>query len=69
MRKRQDEVAPRAVLQLEDDGDSNPAARLPEFRGRQHRLEHLLPTDRVDLLADDLGDFLVHAPPERQKRE
>jgi len=69
VRKRQHEVAPRAVLQLEHDRDPDAAARLPQLRGREHGLEHLLPADRVDLLADDLDDLLVHAPAQRQERE
>ena len=42
--------------------------RLPELRGGEHGHEHLLPPDRVHLLADDLDDLLVHAPAERQER-
>ena len=42
--------------------------RLPQLGRREHRHEHLLPADRVLLLADDLHDLLVHAPPERQER-
>ena len=36
--------------------------------GVKDRLEHLLPADRVHLLADDLLDLPVHAPAERQER-
>ena len=68
VREREYVVAPGPVLELEDDRDPDAAARLPQLRRRQHRLEHLLPADRVDLLADDLDDLLVHAPAERQER-
>ena len=68
VRHRQDELAVVAVAQLEDLGDLVAAGRLPELCGREHRHQHLLRADRVHLLADDLGDLLVHAPAERQKR-
>ena len=41
--------------------------RLPQLPGREHGHEHLLPADRVLLLADHLDDFLVHTPAERQE--
>jgi hypothetical protein len=69
VRERQHEVAAGAVLQLEDDIGPDAAARLPKLRRREHRLEHLLPADRVDFLADDLNDLLMHTPAERQERE
>ena len=68
VRERQHEVAPGAVLELEHDRDPDAPTRLPQLRGRQHRFEHLLPADRIDLLADDLHNLLVHAPAERKKR-
>jgi len=68
VREREHVVAPGPVLELEDDRDPDSAARLPQLRRRQHRLEHLLPADRVDLLANDLHDVLVDAPAERQER-
>ena len=68
VRERQHEVAPGAVLEPEHDRDPDAAAYLPQLRRGQHRREHLLPADRIDLLADDLHDLLVDAPAERQER-
>jgi hypothetical protein len=68
VRERQHEVAPVPVLEMEHDRDADAAARLPQLGRRQHRLEHLLTADRVDLLADDLHHLLVHPPAEGQER-
>ena len=68
VRHRQDEVAARPVVQVEDLGDLDPAGRLPQLGGSKHRHEHLLAADRVHLLADDLLDLPVDAPAERHER-
>jgi hypothetical protein len=41
---------------------------LPKLDWRQYGHEHLLAADCVHLLADDLDDFLMHPPTERQER-
>ena len=68
VRHGQDELAPVAVLQLEDLRDVVPARRLPQLRRRQDRHQHLLGADRIHLLADDLNDLLVHPPAQGQER-
>ena len=67
VRERQDVVAARPVLEVEELGDADPSGRLPELRGRQHRHQDLLCAEGVELLADDLLDLPVHAPAERQE--
>jgi hypothetical protein len=68
VRHREHHVGALAVLEPEELGPDAvvAAAALPQLGGLQHRHEHLLPADRVDLLADDLHDVLVHAPSGRQ---
>ena len=68
VRESEDEVAPRAVFQPEHLRNDDAPRRLPELGRGQHGREHLLSADGVDLLADDLHDFLVHAPAERHER-
>src|SRR5438132_8139363 len=68
VRQRQDEVAARAVLEPEELRDADPAGRLPELGGRQHRHEDLLRAEGVQLLADDLLDLPMDAPAERHER-
>ncbi len=68
VREREDEPAPCAVLEMEHLGNRDAAGRLPQLPGREHGHEHLLPADRVLLLADHLDDLLVHTPAERQER-
>ena len=68
VREREDEVAVVPVAHVEDLGDPDPAGRLPQLGGREHRHLHLLPADRVHLLADDLDDLLVDAPAQRHVR-
>ena len=68
VRHRQHVLAAGPVLEPEELGDVVAARLLPELPRRQDGHQHLLAPDRVHLLADDLGDLLVHAPPERQKR-
>ena len=67
VRERQDVVAAGAVLEVEELGDADPSGRLPELGGRQHRHQDLLRAEGVELLADDLLDFPVDAPAERQE--
>ena len=68
VRHREDHVGAAAVVQLEQLVDLV-AARAPPRLGRhEHRHEHLLRADRVELLADDLLDLAVHAPARRQPR-
>ena len=68
VRQREDEVAAVPILEAKDLLDVVTAALLPELERRQHRAEHLLAADRVDLLAHDLHDLLVHGPPQREVR-
>jgi hypothetical protein len=56
------------VLELEQLGDAVAPGALPQLGRVQHRHQHLLPADRVHLLADDLHDVLVHPPARRQER-
>jgi hypothetical protein len=68
VRQREDERTAVAVLDLPELGDRVAPGGLPQLRRRKDRHEHLLPADRVHLLADDLHDLLVHAPSEGEKR-
>ena len=68
VRQREDERAAVAVLDLPELGNVVAPGRLPELRRRHDRHEHLLPADRVHLLADDLDDLLVDPPTEREER-
>jgi hypothetical protein len=65
---REDEPAARAVLRVEDLRNLVAPGRLPELDRGQHRREPLLGADRVHLLADDLLDLPVDAPPEGRER-
>ena len=56
------------ALDAKELGDLDTARRLPQLGGRQHRHQHLLPADCVHLLADDLLDLAVDAPPEGHER-
>jgi hypothetical protein len=67
VRHREHVLGLLAVLQLEQLGDRIAPAALPELRRLQHRHQHLLPADAVDLLADDLHDLLVDPPARRQE--
>ncbi len=69
VRHRQDELTAASILQPEHLGNVVAAGRLPELGRGQDRAQHLLGTDRVHLLADDLDDALVHPPAERQEGE
>jgi hypothetical protein len=65
---RQHHVCPAAVLQPEElaaDRVVAPAA-LPQLGRVEHRHEHLVPADPVDLLTHDLHGLLVHPPAGRQ---
>ena len=66
--ERQHERPSRGVLELDDLWDRDTPGLLPQLRRCQNRAEHLLGTDGVHLLADDLDDLLVDAPAERQER-
>jgi hypothetical protein len=66
VRQREDERPTRVVLELEHLRDRDAARFLPQLGWCQDGAEHLLPADRVHLLADDLDDLLVHAPAEGQ---
>ena len=68
VRHREDVRAAAAVREVEELGDAQPAGLLPQLGRRQYGREHLLASDRVHLLADDLDDVLVHLPAERQER-
>ncbi len=68
VRHRQHEVAPDAILQLEQLVDAVAAALLPELRRQQDRHQHLLPADAVHLLAHDRDGALERAVAERQPR-
>ena len=65
VREREDVIG---VLDVEDFGDPQAPRLLPELGGREHRREPLLRSDRLHLVADDLLDLPVHAPPERRER-
>ena len=62
---RENVVAPVAVLEAEELLDVVALRVLPQLDWSEHGHEHLLSTDRVHLLADDLHDLLVHPPAER----
>jgi hypothetical protein len=64
VRHGEDEVGVAAVVQAEQLRSDRlvAAAALPRLGREQHRHEHLLPADRVDLLAHDLHGALVHLP-------
>ena len=66
--QREHELGAATVLELEQLLDRIAAAALPDVRRVEHRHEHLLRADRVELLADDLRDVLVHAPAGGQPR-
>ena len=68
VRHGQHHLGPAAVLQAEELGpDRVVAPAAPPQLGRvQDGHQHLLPADRVDLLAHDLHDLLVHLPAGRQ---
>ncbi len=68
MRHRQHVVATGPILQAEDLLDVIALRVLPQLEWSQDGHEHLLPADRIHLLADDLDDLLVDAPSERQER-
>ena len=65
---REHELGALAVLQLEQLLDRVAPGLAPRLGGLEHRHQQLLAADRVDLLADDLHDPLVHAPAGRQPR-
>ena len=62
VRHREHEWGAFAVVELEQRIDVVAAGSAPELRGLQHGHQHLLPADRVDLLAHDSNDALVHSP-------
>ena len=66
--QREDVLRAFPILEPEELLDVVAACLLPQLQRRQDRHQHLLSADRVDLLADDLLDLLVHAPGERQHR-
>jgi hypothetical protein len=68
VRQRQHEPPAASILQLEDLGNRDAAADLPELGRCQDRTQHLLVADRVHLLADDLHNLLVHPPAEGKER-
>ena len=63
---REHEVGAAAVLELEQLLDVVAPRAAPGLGGLEDRHQHLLAADRVHLLADDLDDPLVHAPPGRK---
>ena len=65
---RQRQLGLLAVLELEQLVDLVAAGPPPELRRLEHRHQHLLAADRVDLLADDLLDPLHHPVAGRQER-
>src|SRR2546423_8249872 len=67
VRQREDEVAAGPILEAEELRDADPARRLPELGRREHRSEHLLRAEGIELLADDLLYLAVHAPAERHE--
>ena len=68
VRHREDHVGALAVLELEQLVDLVAPRPAPRLGGLQDRHQHLLGADRVDLLAHDRDDLLVHAPARRQPR-
>jgi hypothetical protein len=68
VRHWEDERAAGAVLELVELRDVVAPALAPKLGRRQDGHQHLLPTDRVHLLADDLRGLLVDRPPEREVR-
>ena len=68
VRQREDERAAVTVLDLPELGNVVAPGRLPQLGRSDDRHEHLLPADRVHLLADDPNDLLVNPPPEREER-
>jgi len=68
VRDRQHVLAAGAVFEAKELRDVVAPGLFPELERRQDRHQHLLAADRIDLLAHDLRDFLMHAPAERQKR-
>jgi hypothetical protein len=68
VRHRKHEVAPGAILELEEFRDADAARPLPQLGRGQERHQHFLAADRVHLLADDLLDLAVDAPAQRQVR-
>ena len=65
---REHELRALAVGELEQLFDLQPPGLAPQLGRLQHRHQHLLPADRVHLLADDRLDALVHAPAGGQPR-
>ncbi len=59
----QHQVGAAAVLQLEQLLDPVAPGAAPQLGGLEDRHQHLVAADRVHLLAHDLDDSLVHAPP------
>jgi hypothetical protein len=59
---RQHHLGSLSILELEQLLDPVAASPAPELRWLEHRHQHLLAADRVDLLADHLLDLAVHAP-------
>jgi hypothetical protein len=62
VRQGQDHLGALAVLQLEHLVDVVAPGAAPQLGRVEHRREHLLGADRVELLADDPDDALVHPP-------
>ena len=68
VRHRQHHVRAAPVLEAEQLAADRvvAAALLPDLGRVEHRHQHLVPADRVDLLADDLHGLLMHAPAGRE---
>ena len=67
VRHRQYVLASCTILKSKELLNVIALRQLPELERREHRHEHLLPADRVHLLADDLDDLLMYTPAEREK--
>ena len=68
MGHREHHVGAAPVLELEQLLDVVPTGLAPRLSGLQHRHQHLVPADRVHLLAHDLDDVLMDPLPGGQPR-
>ena len=66
VRHRQHHVRAPAVLELEQLRDRIAPGAAPGLGRMEHRHQHLLPPDRVHLLANDLDNPLMHPPAGRE---
>ena len=64
VREREDVVAARSVLEVEEFGNRDSFRCLLQFRGREYWYEYFLRVERVEFFVDDLFDLAMNTPVE-----